>query len=229
MRQNSLLTYKLQAFEAKSRSVIVLSRQSISTMEPTLHVTTQGRLQVQTLQATRRKEEKLNKDTSLTVPLKRQTGLFADIAEVNYYGLSEILPSFCCSRQRLWLKEISDVKRERHASHLTLCALEMRSKMHFTKKLALLQIVSQNGWTGLYKGLKPSLLGTTVSQGIYFYLYSILRQAAVKLLQRQGKGRMGKFLNPVCQMCCLQGPFSLMPPQNDWESCQQAPHQLKDF
>lgn len=58
-----------------------------------------------------------------------------------------------------------------------------------------LQILSQSGWTGLYKGLKPSLLGTTVSQGIYFYLYSLLRQAAVSFLQNRGKGKHGKQLH----------------------------------
>ena len=40
-------------------------------------------LQVQTLQATRRKEEKQTRDT-LTVPVKRQSGLFADVAEVSF-------------------------------------------------------------------------------------------------------------------------------------------------
>ena len=64
-----------------------------------------------------------------------------------------------------------------------------------------LQIVSQTGWTGLYKGLKPSLLGTTVSQGIYFYMYSILRQAAVKLLQSRGKGKNGDL------HCCKNSTF----------------------
>ena len=38
-------------------------------------------MQVQTLQATRRKEEKQTRE-SLTVPLKKQSGLFADVAEV---------------------------------------------------------------------------------------------------------------------------------------------------
>ena len=52
-------------------------------------------LQVQTLQATRRKEEKQTRDT-LTVPVKRQSGLFADVAEVSF--------SFPVSRARLGLK-----------------------------------------------------------------------------------------------------------------------------
>ncbi|KAK9814416.1 hypothetical protein WJX72_005617 [[Myrmecia] bisecta] len=46
------------------------------------------------------------------------------------------------------------------------------------------QVIRTSGWAGLYRGLKPSLLGTAVSQGIYFYLYSSLRQAAVAAQQR---------------------------------------------
>lgn len=41
------------------------------------------------------------------------------------------------------------------------------------------ELVSSRGWTALYAGLRPSLLGTAVSQGVYFYLYSLLRDAAV--------------------------------------------------
>ena len=46
-----------------------------------------------------------------------------------------------------------------------------------------MQLVSKHGWTGLYRGLEPALLGTAVSQGVYFYLYSWLRGAAVSRLQ----------------------------------------------
>jgi adenine nucleotide transporter 17 len=45
----------------------------------------------------------------------------------------------------------------------------------------VMQVVSKNGWTGLYRGLRVALVGTALSQGIYFYLYSTLRQAAVKM------------------------------------------------
>ena len=38
-----------------------------------------------------------------------------------------------------------------------------------------LQIISKYGWTGLYRGLEPALLGTAISQGVYFYFYSSLR------------------------------------------------------
>ena len=37
------------------------------------------------------------------------------------------------------------------------------------------QIISKYGWTGLYRGLEPALLGTAISQGVYFYFYSSLR------------------------------------------------------
>lgn len=50
-----------------------------------------------------------------------------------------------------------------------------------------MQLVSKHGWTGLYRGLEPALLGTAVSQGVYFYLYSSFRQVAVNRLQAQSK------------------------------------------
>jgi len=43
----------------------------------------------------------------------------------------------------------------------------------------LARIVSTHGWTGLYAGLRPALLGTALSQGVYFYLYQQLREAAL--------------------------------------------------
>ena len=46
-------------------------------------------------------------------------------------------------------------------------------------QLVAVQVVREHGWTGLYRGLQASLLGTAVSQGIYFYFYSQLRQLAV--------------------------------------------------
>lgn len=35
------------------------------------------------------------------------------------------------------------------------------------------------GWKALFAGLKPAVVATAASQGIYFYIYSILRQIAV--------------------------------------------------
>lgn len=49
------------------------------------------------------------------------------------------------------------------------------------------ELVSKHGWTGLYRGLEPALLGTAVSQGVYFYLYSSFRQMAVARMQTQQK------------------------------------------
>ena len=49
----------------------------------------------------------------------------------------------------------------------------------------LLRIIRTSGWSALFPGLGAALVGTTVSQGIYFYLYSLLRQAAVH--RRQSK------------------------------------------
>ncbi len=41
------------------------------------------------------------------------------------------------------------------------------------------QAVKRVGVRGLFSGLQPALLGTAVSQGVYFYLYSLLRDLAV--------------------------------------------------
>lgn len=41
------------------------------------------------------------------------------------------------------------------------------------------QTVKRVGVRGLFSGLQPALLGTAVSQGVYFYFYSLLRELAV--------------------------------------------------
>jgi len=44
----------------------------------------------------------------------------------------------------------------------------------------ILKTIRTSGFAALFPGLGASLVGTTVSQGVYFYLYSTLRQAAVR-------------------------------------------------
>ncbi len=46
------------------------------------------------------------------------------------------------------------------------------------------QVLQESGWRGLFNGLQASLLGTAVSQGVYFYFYSVLRQLAIARHQR---------------------------------------------
>lgn len=41
---------------------------------------------------------------------------------------------------------------------------------HPPRRCRRLQIVRTGGWGALFSGLEASLIGTTVSQGIYFYL-----------------------------------------------------------
>lgn len=51
------------------------------------------------------------------------------------------------------------------------------------------QVVKQEGWTRLYGGLTPSLVGTAASQGVYYYFYQIFRnKAEVTALERRKKG-----------------------------------------
>ncbi|BDA49053.1 Peroxisomal membrane protein PMP34 [Coccomyxa sp. Obi] len=46
------------------------------------------------------------------------------------------------------------------------------------------EVIRESGWTALFQGLQASLLGTAVSQGVYFYFYSLLRQFFVARHQR---------------------------------------------
>ncbi len=64
----------------------------------------------------------------------------------------------------------------------------------------MLQVIRESGWTGLFQGLQASLLGTAVSQGVYFYFYSLLRQFFVARHQRLTltKSQVG------CMHQCLQ-------------------------
>ncbi|GAX85544.1 hypothetical protein CEUSTIGMA_g12959.t1 [Chlamydomonas eustigma] len=43
----------------------------------------------------------------------------------------------------------------------------------------LLLYGKKKGWSALFAGLRPTLAATAISQGVYFYLYSVLRQAVV--------------------------------------------------
>ncbi|KAG9160209.1 hypothetical protein Leryth_021083 [Lithospermum erythrorhizon] len=53
----------------------------------------------------------------------------------------------------------------------------------------LFQVVKQEGWTRLYGGLAPSLVGTAASQGVYYYFYQIFRnKAQAAALQQKRKG-----------------------------------------
>lgn len=51
------------------------------------------------------------------------------------------------------------------------------------------QVVNQEGWTQLYGGLTPSLVGTAASQGVYYYFYQIFRnKAEAAALEHRNKG-----------------------------------------
>lgn len=42
----------------------------------------------------------------------------------------------------------------------------------------ILKVIKTEGWGGLYRGLRPSLLGTACSQGVYYYFYQLLKNEA---------------------------------------------------
>ncbi|XP_062163626.1 peroxisomal nicotinamide adenine dinucleotide carrier-like isoform X2 [Alnus glutinosa] len=64
--------------------------------------------------------------------------------------------------------------------------------------LQILQVIRTEGWGGLYSGLKPSLLGTAASQGIYYYFYQVFKNraeavAAARRDKGRGDGTVGMF------------------------------------
>lgn len=42
----------------------------------------------------------------------------------------------------------------------------------------IFKVIKNEGWGGLYRGLRPSLLGTACSQGVYYYFYQLLKNEA---------------------------------------------------
>ncbi|CAK7345930.1 unnamed protein product [Dovyalis caffra] len=55
--------------------------------------------------------------------------------------------------------------------------------------LQIFQVVRSEGWGGLYSGLRPSLLGTAASQGIYYYFYQVFKNKAEAIAaERKAKG-----------------------------------------
>lgn len=64
--------------------------------------------------------------------------------------------------------------------------------------LQIFQVIGSEGWGGLYSGLKPSLLGTAASQGIYYYCYQVFKNKAVAIaaarkVKGHGDGTVGMF------------------------------------
>lgn len=54
----------------------------------------------------------------------------------------------------------------------------------------MLQVIKTEGWGGLYSGLKPSLVGTAASQGIYYFFYQVFKNKAEAIAAaRKKKGR----------------------------------------
>lgn len=55
----------------------------------------------------------------------------------------------------------------------------------------MLQVIRSEGIGGLYSGLKPSLLGTATSQGIYYYFYQVFKNKAEAIAaanKKKGRG-----------------------------------------
>ncbi|XP_073396598.1 peroxisomal nicotinamide adenine dinucleotide carrier isoform X2 [Physcomitrium patens] len=51
----------------------------------------------------------------------------------------------------------------------------------------MFQVIQAEGWGGLYRGLMPSLVGTALSQGVYYYFYQLLKNEAEARSRRSWK------------------------------------------
>ncbi|GLC34242.1 hypothetical protein PLESTB_001607100 [Pleodorina starrii] len=80
-----------------------------------------------------------------------------------------------------------------HAQGVELATDELRRRYAFLPSpLKELAIYSESrGWRSLFAGLKPCLAATAVSQAVYFYLYSALRQAIVAHKRATAAARAG--------------------------------------
>lgn len=64
--------------------------------------------------------------------------------------------------------------------------------------IQIFQVLKNEGFGGLYSGLRPSLLGTAASQGVYYYFYQVFKNkaeaiAAANKKKGQGNGSVGMF------------------------------------
>ncbi|KAL3505536.1 hypothetical protein ACH5RR_035377 [Cinchona calisaya] len=67
-----------------------------------------------------------------------------------------------------------------------------------TTLLQIFEVIKNEGLGGLYSGLKPSLLGTAASQGVYYYFYQVFKNkaeavAAKNMRKGRGDGSVGMF------------------------------------
>jgi len=53
------------------------------------------------------------------------------------------------------------------------------------------QVITEEGWGGLYSGLTPSLVGTTASQAVYYYFYEIFKTIAKSVAVSHQKAGIG--------------------------------------
>jgi len=149
-----------------------------------------GAVQITTLQATRSK--RADADPNGALAHKRRAGTLADIAEARAPSTPleagpalRLVPTStvaCVSThhlQALVLQRCGGTRRPAPSAAQVACRQPTR-----LCAVRAEQVLQESGWRGLFNGLQASLLGTAVSQGVYFYFYSVLRQLAIARHQR---------------------------------------------
>ena len=89
------------------------------------------------------------------------------------------------------------------ASKVRIGSLGLGDLHSMAVRRGLPQAVKSVGVKGLFSGLQPALLGTAVSQGVYFYFYSLLRDLAVTRKHQAAGTKAGGSTRQV-QTVCVQ-------------------------
>lgn len=77
----------------------------------------------------------------------------------------------------------------------------------------MIQLVETEGWGGLFSGLKPSLIGTAASQGIYYYFYQVFKNKAEAIAiarKRRGRGDGTPGMFSWLVVAAIAGSFNVL-------------------
>ena len=97
-------------------------------------------------------------------PLPHSRGTLHELAEVR-------LPPLCCSLRLCWRPgRAAEPSNSQPGAAELLPAWRSHAVPRLAPAATAPQIVRVGGWPALFSGLEASLIGTTISQGIYFYL-----------------------------------------------------------
>lgn len=88
-------------------------------------------------------------------------------------------------------RQQTERRAKKTANENPTSAVTARPKQPAGTLQQMYQVITEEGWGGLYSGLMPSLVGTATSQGVYYYFYEIFRRRAGAIAVSLQKGGIG--------------------------------------